>query len=305
MPYKHIFKFILPLFLVVSLPIYGQNITINSAQPNSQSQLELAELEIVDIINKLSEAIDISVKNELNAALVETLLDVMSLNGSMSYPFEKFYAISDLANESNSFRIFTWELENENGENTYHGVVNYSNENEVISLALRDSSATINNPEYQKNTNERWYGALYYAIKEVSYKKEQHIVLLGINRNKTLIKKKIIEVVNIDDELKFGKEVFDLPKGIGIKRKIYQYSNEADMSVWFESQEPLIVMDHLAPLNEVYKGKFEYYVPDLSFDAFEFKKGKWQYVEDYDARMEKNLKDRFYEMELPDQQKVY
>ena len=131
-------------------------------------------------------------------------------------------------------------------------------------------------------------------------------MLLGINRNEVLIKKKIIEIAEIDETLRFGKEVFNIPNQIGLKRKIYGYSVDSDMSLLFdEKDEEIIVMDHLFPSKPMYEGKAEYYVPDFSFDALRYKKGIWTYEEDYDARMPKNLKDRYYDMELPDQNKIY
>jgi hypothetical protein len=130
--------------------------------------------------------------------------------------------------------------------------------------------------------------------------------LLGINRSDELIKERVIEIIDFGEEIKFGKEVFDFPNNsIGLKRKIYKYSSEADMSIWFEKDKDLILMDHLAPIKPMYEGKHEYYAPDLSFDALIYKKGKWYYEDDYDARMEKTSNDRFFEMDLPKQNKVY
>jgi hypothetical protein len=128
---------------------------------------------------------------------------------------------------------------------------------------------------------------------------------LGINRNDVLTKKKVIEVLRVEnDGLRFGGDIFDIPNSLGLMRKVYIYSIEADMALLFEN-DGLIVMDHLSPVQGIYEGKFMYYRPDFSFDALELKKGRWSYKSDYDARLRKNLKDRFYEMELPDQQKVY
>ena len=76
------------------------------------------------------------------------------------------------------------------------------------------------------------------------------------------------------------------------------------MTLLFEDDRT-IVFDHLIPSSPVYEGKKEYYVPDLSYDALILKKGIWNYSEDFNARLDKNLKDNFYEMELPGQQKVY
>ena len=46
----------------------------------------------------------------------------------------------------------------------------------------------------------------------------------------------------------------------------------------------MIVFDHLSPRSDSQKGQFQYYGPDMSFDAFVFEKGKWTYKKDVDAR---------------------
>ena len=118
-------------------------------------------------------------------------------------------------------------------------------------------------------------------------------------------KKKVIEIADFGQKLVFGKEVFSIPGESKISRKIYEFAVEAEMSLWFDNESDRILMDHLSPLEELHKGNHAYYVPDLSFDALNFKKGIWKYDADCDLRMEKNLKDRYFDMELPAQEKVY
>jgi hypothetical protein len=47
------------------------------------------------------------------------------------------------------------------------------------------------------------------------------------------------------------------------------------MLLRYEKKDNLIVYAHLVPLNPVLKGKYEHYVPDGTYDYFEFKKGFW------------------------------
>lgn len=272
---------------------------------NQVSDLERAETEVQEWIRKISDSPDIVERLEFNKNLLSSLEETMTVPGAMKYPFDKFNSISDLSNSNKDFRIFTWELENENGNNTYFGLACYLSGSEVNTEVLIDSSENMSNAEFLKLPAQKWYGALYYGLREIVYKKEKYFILLGINRNDILLKKRIIEIVETGENLHFGKEVFDFRGQVGIKRKIYKHSGEAEMSIWFDDEEKAIIMDHLSPLSPVYEGKFEYYAPDLSFDALLFKKGKLEYKEDFDARMDKNLKDRFYDMELPKQEKIY
>jgi len=118
------------------------------------------------------------------------------------------------------------------------------------------------------------------------------------------VKERIVDVIYVDDEVYFGKEVFNTGQRIFKKRLVYRHSSETDMTLNFESDE-VIVVDHLIPSSPAYDGKREYYIPDLSYDAFKLKKGLWNYIEDYNARLDKKTKDKYFEMELPNQEKVY
>ena len=299
------FPFRKGLFIKTVAMICALNLRAQEKEAYS-THLPQYEKDLLAVIENIERSSDRNDRLHFSDNLLSLLQDAMQEPGAMTYPFSSLRSLSDLRTEDGSFRIFTWELENENGMITYYGLVSYLVKDEVISERLLDSSTVISNAEYSRLKPDRWYGAIYYEIREVTYRKDRTIILLGLNRNRELIKQKIIEVVDLSDKLNFGKEVFDISGKIGVKRKVYSFSNEAEMSIWFdEESENTIIMDHLAPLNPSYKEKYEFYAPDLSFDALVFKKGLWKYESDYDARMPKNLKDRFYEMELPKEERIY
>lgn len=252
---------------------------------------------------------DVKERNELNKELLNSFKETFDAKNThecreaLSYPFDKLYAISDLSSKDQDFRIITWELESENSEIKYYGIVSYIFDNQNFTDILTDSSDLLS--KWKTFTPNSWYGAMYYDLKVFNYRNQNLIVLLGIDRSKELVKQKVIEVIEFSENLKFGAEVFDDPEEKNAKRKIYTYAVEADMSIWFDLHEDKILLDHLSPLSDMHRGKYEYYVPDLSFDSFTFKKGLFHYKGDVDARMDKNLKDRYFEMELPKQEKVY
>lgn len=289
----------LSILCFLSVSSFAQQTSSFSSTPEEK------EKELLLIINELSASVDYSIKSEINKRLINKFMIVLNSPEAMAYPFEKLTAISNLKNKAGDFRVFTWELEDSLSRVSYFGVLAYISDNKVFTDELSDSSRLLSNPQYLRLSPERWYGALYYDIREYNYKDQRQLVLLGINRNQTLIKKKVIEIVDVSNDLRFGMEVFEIPKEFGIKRKIYEYAVEAEMSIWFDGEEDRILMDHLSPLNSMHEGKYEYYIPDLSFDALNFKKGIWRYEADCDARMNKDPKDPYFEMELPEQKKVY
>ncbi len=278
-----------------------------SASASLALSMEDHQAYLVNIIEMMKESGKGRTRDSLNNRLGHELILAMSKDEKMEYSFDTLDLISKLRSEDAYLRVFTWELENENDEIKYYGVIQYTENGEHKLSRLSDSSnLEFEDAKFLEMSPRKWYGALYYDLKVFNYKGKRHAVLLGINRNSALTKKKVIEIVSVEEDILFGKEVFDIEKTGEIKRNIFEYSVDADMSIWFEEgKDDLIVMDHLSPLKPMYQDKAEYYVPDLSFDALEFKKGKWILIEDYDAKRGKRLNDRFYEMDLPEQKKVY
>ena len=260
---------------------------------------------VSSIIQKLSESKDLSERNLYNDSLIVALDDILQIDGVLAYDLNKLNGLSILTSKSQNIKVITWELENELEEMRYYGLILLNNDDiGMETYILQDSSSVLSNTDFKTLSSKRWYGALYYDIQEVNYKGNSYFVLLGINRRNELIKERIIEVVQNGEDPIFGQEVFDYSEKVMKKRLIYPHASNTDMSISF-MEDGLIVMDHLSPSNPVYKGKAEYYVPDFSFDALQLKKGIWTYEPDFDARMDKNLKDRFYEMKLPEQKKIY
>ena len=52
------------------------------------------------------------------------------------------------------------------------------------------------------------------------------------------------------------------------------------MTLRYDDKYERILFDHLSPESKNLVGHYSYYVPDLSYDAFELKNGKWYLKED-------------------------
>ncbi len=79
--------------------------------------------------------------------------------------------------------------------------------------------------------------------------------------------------------IKFGAPIFNYDKEKKRKKRvIFEYNDQANMTLKYEDLRKQIVFDGLAPIEEKFKGNYAFYGPDLSFDAFQFKNGMWQYM---------------------------
>ena len=58
-------------------------------------------------------------------------------------------------------------------------------------------------------------------------------------------------------------------------RVILEYSKDAGVSLQYNSKLKMIVYDHLVPMDGAPIGMYAFYIPDFTYDAYQFKKGKW------------------------------
>ncbi|MBL4623749.1 MAG: hypothetical protein JKY42_01190 [Flavobacteriales bacterium] len=160
---------------------------------------------------------------------------------------------------------------------------------------LIDKSDEITRPLNRQLDHTNWYGALYSEIIVVKKKGKTYYTLLGWDGNNEFTTKKIIEVLYFTsaNNPKFGAQLFKLSKG-SPRRIIFEYSEEATMSLKWEEKRKQIVFDHLSPSEEDLIGVRQYYVPDMSFDALELQKGTWVYIHDVDIRIKKGKYDQRY-----------
>ena len=64
------------------------------------------------------------------------------------------------------------------------------------------------------------------------------------------------------------------------------------MALLFDDRVNMIVFDHLSPSESSFKGQYQYYGPDGSYDVLRFKRGKWFYKSDFDIRNSKELSNK-------------
>jgi len=164
-------------------------------------------------------------------------------------------------------------------------------------IKLNDASMFAKDPEYTQYNKKNWYGALYYAIIPVKKDKSVYYTLLGWDGNNKFSNKKIIEIMSFQSNgnIKFGLPYFIYPNGKTKRRVVFQYNKQSYMSLKYskEKKEELIIFDHLIPKSPQLEGMFDWYVTDLSFDAFKWEESEWNYKRDFDAKSLKILRRPF------------
>lgn len=273
------------IFVVLSSFLY--------AQEKSLSDYEAALNQLS--IDLVSEAND-ETKQKVNTEFQTLLQEALALNGSFDYPFKNIRAISILKS-NDKIKIYNWALPFEDETYQYCAIVQIKlNKDEYKIVELIDKSAELKKPESQTLTDKTWFGALYY---EIIYDKKlgnDTYTLLGWDGDYNLTNKKIIDVMTVNKSgvIKFGSSIFKMEKKVQ-KRVIFTYSETAVMSLKYDAKQQLIIFDYLVPTESSLTGIYEYYGPSLdSFDAFIIEKNHWLFQKNVDIKLDKNLKDRFY-----------
>ncbi|MFY0643096.1 MAG: hypothetical protein JXR19_01365 [Bacteroidia bacterium] len=208
---------------------------------------------------------------------IQTLKTALKVPGSFDYDFTSLRTVSVLRPEDNKFRIFTWNLLLDSGKYMYFGAIQMNHADSLILYGLYDSSEYNKDVHYATYDHRHWMGALYYQIHQYKYKKQQHYILFGWDGQDARTNRKIIEVLwfNEKNEPVFGKEIFDF-EGDLQARVIFDFANNTAMLCRYDVDEEKIVFANLIPINPLFEGRKEAYVPDGTYDYLEFKKGIWE-----------------------------
>lgn len=276
---KHLFVLFI-LFLGLSAPSSLQA-QYRDILPEDFQQLKKYE----DTLALLSYAVinDSLAENRFGATkkLIPTLVQALKTPNSFQYPFPKIQSISIQYPQDSSFRVFTWQLYVDENEYRYYGAIQKKGEGLAL-IPLIDRSSSLMRPEMEILSGERWFGALYYRIKQYTDAQgRKNYLLFGFDGHEFFNKRKIVETLRFDEN---GEAVFGAPNFVketpeGTKetrnRLVFEYSAEASIRLNYDDLLGLIVFDHLVKMGM--PGGALSNVPDGSYDGYELVDGIWQF----------------------------
>lgn len=206
------------------------------------------------------------------------------LEQNIEFESDSIKSFGHIKSPDKQFEIYTWNTLKEFSTYEYFAFIKFK---KGETLELVDKSDYLLTPELKITKTDNWFGALYYEVIPVKNKaKEKYYVLLGWDGNSPTSIKKVIDVLFYNDKLEtwqLGKKIFGPPFS-DLSRFFLEYSAEVNASLKYHEKDDRIVFDHLVPLNAGLEGVFEFYVPDLSFDAFEFREDRWYFIQNVDVR---------------------
>lgn len=254
--------------------------------------LKMYEDSLIHLGKKVIENSNELERQNANYNFIKTLTSALKINNSFLYKFDSLKYVSVLNSPDNRFRIFSWYLQYNDGSYRFFGTIQMNTGGALQMFPLKDYTPVLDKaPEDSVLANQEWYGAEYYKIIPV-YGSKPYYVLLGWKGNTVQSNKKVIEVLSFQNgKPVMGAEVFT---GTNKKRRVFEYARQSSMLLRYVPERNLIVFDHLAPPDKNLKDKPQTYGPDLSYDGYQLKNGKWSLVENLDMRNVPNTQDEQY-----------
>jgi len=230
-----------------------------------------------------------------NTEFIKTLVQALRVPHSFNFPFDSVKSISILNSPDNRYRLLTWHLVFDDGSYRFYGTIQMNTGEQLKMFPLTDYTPFIKNAEDTVTNNSRWFGAQYYKIIPVYTNQNPYYVLLGWKGNTVKSTKKVIEVLSFDRD---GKPVLGMPvfdgNGKTRKRVVFEYARQVSMLLKYETDQHMIVFDNLVPPDKKQKGKFDLYGPDMSYNGYLFKDGRWRYADNLDMRNTPDTHDNDY-----------
>ncbi len=227
-------------------------------------------------------------KRLANDAFIKNLTEVLQHKKAFKFPFDSLVTIARVTPADDSFRIFNWLLKKDNGTYEYFAIIHHHNKKrkryELIQLT--DNSANIRNAEQADLDATNWYGGLIYDIIYIKKSGRKYYTILSYDLNDKYSQKKIIDVMYFSgkNKIKFGLPIFKTSKKKSQKRVILEYESKTSISVKYHEKRKQIIFNNLIPIRKDLHGLYEYYIPDGTFNAYNYKSGKWWLQQDVDIR---------------------
>jgi len=216
---------------------------------------------------------------------IPLFVKALKVPASFLFNFDSLKHISCIYPEDKSFRIFTWQLEFNNSEFRYYGVLQF-NSKDVHAITFYDFSNQIDNYKDTITDAKHWYGAVYYNMITKKIKGKNYYTIFGwkgINIFGTI---KVADVLHFDEEGSaiFGAPIFYITDSLTQEQNIdarycLEFKRDASTTLNYDTEKKMIVYDHV--IDEVspeLKRPFAQ-IPDGTYEGFQWKKGKWQHVD--------------------------
>jgi len=279
-----VFTRILPVILVLTS-------TLASASDKDQEVSLKAKIKQLAVLRQATiNAPNDRERIEANKQFVLFLRDALADPSSFMTPFDTIPQLADLRSGDDFFRMINWNLPLDDQTHRYYCFIQFYDKKLKAHkcVELKQGYRDVQGAERKVFGEDDWYGALYYKIipsKSRGNGRKQTYMLLGWDGHNQYSTIKVVDVMTITDKyIRFGADMFEWPEK-NVRRIVLEYKSDASVSLKYDSRQKMIIFNQLVPMQPDLEGQREFYIPLLEFDALEWKKRKWRYVQNVDARI--------------------
>ncbi len=225
-------------------------------------------------------------KIAISKSAEKILIDSLKKNKTFAPTFDNYKEMGRVMSDDKKVCIYSWAFQLSD-KSYYYGT--------VVQTKLRKGSRvdalTIKKSPFLPQPTERiqrhnWYGALYYKIAHVKYRRDNYYVMLGWAGLSSITHYKLIEVLRVDGSgrASFGKQVLKKKGRQTWSRHVFEFSAEGKMALNYDDAAKMIVFDHLVPESMMFTDLRSYYGPDFTYDTYNLREGKWYFNDNVDVR---------------------
>lgn len=260
--------------------------------------------DILQLLDSTRKVKSDSARMLLNQAFFHKLVNFVTVHSEDEINFDSIN-MGNVVSADGIIRILSWNVQQNNGDNYYGGLIFHKTLKKVIPLKIKKSDLAIPDDKIFKDGD--WPAGIYYRIIQRKINAVINYTVLSWDGFSRKTARKSIEVISFDNNgnVVFGAPVFKTKDGLK-NRIVNEYSANASFSLNYNRQkvtlsgvrrsqrkidDEMIVMDRLIPLNEELKDQRWAYVPaGNTYDAYLFLDGFWVLTEDIIARNEPSPK---------------
>ncbi|MBS1764473.1 MAG: hypothetical protein JSS90_05860 [Bacteroidetes bacterium] len=236
-----------------------------------------------------------SVRLAANELLITQMSEYLKTSNSFDASFDTVRSISAIKSPDGLIRFYQWAMPLMSS-NTFQifGFIQLKDKKTktIKTWQLTDGKEDKYSVSDKTLTPDNYFAAVYYSIIPLKTGNTKTYTLLGWRGNNQRTSLKVIDVLTFKNtQPVFGKKIFTAPAKMlpvmaanKCTRIIFEYNANAVMSLKYYNNGKRIVFDHISPSKESLKGLEEFYGPDMSYDSFVWKKGKWNGKADVDIR---------------------
>lgn len=238
--------------------------------------------ELGALLDVLRAAPDDAAKQSANEAFRKELQKTLAEPTAFTYPFPELKTVGTIDSPDGQVRILSWNVEQDDQSQKYYAFILKRDDRKGIHKVheLKDNSEMLIGRTDEILEADNWYGALYYQIIPTERNNKTYYIVLGWDGNTMSSNIKLIDVLAFTgNNVRLGAPIFKLKDELR-KRIYFEHSEKSVMSLRWDEPQQRILFDHLSPETANLEGFYEYYVPDMSYDALEQQGNRWVLLED-------------------------